>query len=95
MPRRTTHFDFKGLPNTPRVEPFGPSGGFTVVYFDCDQETLGEIRQYQQRVRAETPHWMSRLDFDGHHNRCKLHVFPLNALPHAMFWRPNRYGAEG
>lgn len=78
----------------PKTEPFGPSGGFTVVYKNCSPETLGQLRSYQQRVRSEAPDWLSRIDFDGQHNRCKLHVFPVQALPYAVFWRPNRYGLE-
>lgn len=79
--------------SAPRVEPFGPQGGFTVVYHQCDGATLEQIRLYQGAVRAQSPEWVTRLDFDGSAQTCRLHVFPLTALPYAHFWKPNRYGA--
>jgi hypothetical protein len=76
----------------PRVEPFGPEGGVTVTYPDCDSRTLAALRQYQSVVKKQSPQWMSRLDFDAVNRVCTLHVFPVRALPYAFFQRPQRYG---
>jgi hypothetical protein len=78
--------------NQPRVELFGPMGSFTVTYPRCNRDKLGEIRAYQAQLKSEAPAFFSHLDFDSRKGVCRLHIYPVSALPYAVLSRPRNYG---
>ena len=75
----------------PEFEQWIGSPGFTVTYQDIDPETLALVRDYQSRIRAETPDWTSRLEFDPTRKRIRIHVYPQGSVVSSLFRRPLPY----